>query len=211
MSLGSVLIDTDRQSWLGKRQGMNNFLFHCTSAPVRQRVLSFVRQWLMALLLIPVVAQALPDDRQQPINISSDTADLDTKEGISVYRGDVVVTQGTTQITGDIVTVYTSGREVSQVIAVGEQRLAYYEEQQSEDLGTVKAWGETIRYDVNEGQIELIKEARLTQKGDIFTGEKIDYNLTQQTVNARGASEQGAGGRVQMVLQPRQKGEDSAP
>ena len=211
MSLGSVLIDTDRQSWLGKRQGMNNFLFHCTSALVRQRWLSFIRQWLMALLLIPVVAQALPDDRQQPINISSDTADVDTKEGISVYRGDVVVTQGTTQITGDIVTVYTSGREVSQVIAVGEQRLAYYEEQQSDDLGTVKAWGETIRYDVNEGQIELIKEARLTQKGDIFTGEKIDYNLTQQTVNARGASKQGAGGRVQMVLQPRQKGEDSAP
>ena len=211
MSLGSVLIDTDRQSWLGKRQGMNNFLFHCISAANRQRVLSFVRQWLMALLLIPVVAQALPDDRQQPINISSDTADLDTKEGISVYRGDVVVTQGTTQITGDIVTVYTSGREVSQVIAVGEQRLAYYEEQQSEDLGTVKAWGETIRYDVNEGQIELIKEARLTQKGDIFTGEKIDYNMVQQTVNAWGAKEQGAGGRVQMVLQPRQKRDDSTP
>ena len=211
MSSGSALIDRDRQSRLGKRQDMNNYLLHCTSAPVRQRWLSFVRQWLMALLLIPVVAQALPDDRQQPINISSDTADVDTKEGISIYRGDVVVTQGTTRITGDIVTVYSSDREVSRVIAVGEEQLAYYEEQQPGDQGTIQAWGETIRYDVHGGQVELIKNARLTQKGDIFTGEKINYNLMQQTVNARGASEQGAGGRVQMVLQPRQKQNDSAP
>ena len=211
MSSGSVLIDKDRQSRLGKRQGMNNYLFHCTGAPGRHRLLSFVRQWLIALVLIPVLAQALPGDRQQPINISSDTADVDTKEGISIYRGDVVVTQGTTRITGDIVTVYTNDREVSQVVAVGEGRLAYYEEQQPDDQGTLKAWGESIRYDVHGGQIELIKDARLTQKGDIFTGEKIDYNLTQQTVNARGTREQGAAGRVQMVLQPRQKRDDSAP
>lgn len=190
---------------------MNSYLPHCAGALGRQRLLNFVRQWSLALVLIPAMAQALPADRQQPINISSDMADVDTKEGISIYRGDVVVTQGTTRITGDIVTVYSSDREVSQVVAVGEGRLAYYEEQQPGDQGTLQAWGETIRYDVNGDQVELIRSARLTQKGDIFTGEKIDYNLVQQTVNAWGAREQGAGGRVQMVLQPRQKRDDSTP
>lgn len=185
---------------------MNNFLPHGTSAPAR-----FVRQWLLTLVLFPVMAQALPGDRQQPINISSDMADVNTREGISVYRGDVVVTQGTTRITGDVVTVYSSDREVSRVIAVGEEQLAYYEEQQPGDQGTIQAWGETIRYDVSGDQIELIRNARLTQNGDIFTGEKIDYNMVQQTVNAWGAPEQGAGGRVQMVLQPRQKRDDSTP
>ncbi len=206
MSSGSALTDDDQQHWFGKRQRMIKFLPFSFRAPRQQRM------WhcLLAMLLMPVLAQALPEDRQQPINISSDTADVDTRKGVSIYRGDVVVTQGTTRMTGDVVMVYTSNREISQVVAVGEGRLAYYEEQQPEDQGILRAWAETIRYSVDGDQIELIKNARLSRKGDVFTGEKIDYNLARQTVNARGAPDQGDSGRVQMVLQPRQKRNDSS-
>ena len=168
------------------------------------------KQWLVGLLFVPFMAMALPTDRQQPIQINSDTADIDNKKGVSVYRGDVVMTQGTTRITGDTVTIYTRDREVTKVIAQGSNARAYnarayYEELQPGEQGIVQAWGNTIRYDVDSDQIELIKNAQLSQKGDTFKGEKIDYNLTLQTVNAKGTPNQGDNGRVQMVIQPRQE------
>ncbi|MBO9494592.1 lipopolysaccharide transport periplasmic protein LptA [Thalassotalea sp. G20_0] len=163
------------------------------------------KQWLVGLLFVPFMAMALPADRQQPIQIDSDTADIDNKKGVSVYRGDVVMTQGTTRITGDVITIYTRDRELTRVIAQGNKARAYYEELQPGEQGIVQAWGNTIRYDVDSDQIELIKNAQLSQKGDTFTGEKIDYNLTLQTVNAKGTPNQGDNGRVQMVIQPRQE------
>ncbi|WBA80886.1 lipopolysaccharide transport periplasmic protein LptA [Endozoicomonas sp. GU-1] len=163
------------------------------------------KQWLVGLLFVPFMAMALPADRQQPIQIDSDTADIDNKKGVSVYRGDVVMTQGTTRITGDVITIYTRDRELTRVIARGNKARAYYEELQPGEQGMVQAWGNTIRYDVESDQIELIKNAQLSQKGDTFTGEQIDYNLTLQTVNAKGTPSQGDNGRVQMVIQPRQE------
>ncbi len=163
------------------------------------------RKWLVGLIFFPMMAMALPADRQQPIKINSDSADIDNRKGVSVYRGDVVMTQGTTRITGDIITIYTRDREVTKVIAQGNKARAYYEELQSGEQGTVQAWGNTIRYDVNSDQIELIKNAQLSQKGDTFKGEKIHYNVTLQTVNAKGTPNQGESGRVQMVIQPRQE------
>ena len=163
------------------------------------------RKWLVGLLFVPLMAMALPADRQQPIKINSDAADIDNKTGVSVYRGDVVMTQGTTRITGDTITIYTKGREVTKVIAQGNKARAYYEELQPGEQGTVQAWGNTIRYDVNGDQIELIKNAQLSQKGDTFKGEKIYYNVALQTVNAKGTPNQGENGRVQMVIQPRQE------
>lgn len=48
---------------------------------------------------------ALPSDREQPIRVQADSAELDDKQGVAVYRGDVVVTQGSTKLTGNTVTL----------------------------------------------------------------------------------------------------------
>lgn len=45
--------------------------------------------------LLSGLAHALPSDSSQPINIQADSAELDDKRGIAIYRGDVVITQGT--------------------------------------------------------------------------------------------------------------------
>ena len=166
--------------------------------------MSLIKSLTIGLLLMPILALALPSDRQQPINIHSDSADIDNKTGVSVYRGDVIVTQGTTRITGDVVTVYSQGQEVKKVTAQGKAKRAYYEEQQPNDQGVVQAWGFTIQYDIRNDEIVLTKDAQLSQKGDTFKGEKINYDVTRQTVNAQGAVKQGKSGRVQMVIQPKQ-------
>lgn len=159
---------------------------------------------LGALVLLPGVAQALPSDRQKPIEIESNTADIDNKKGVSIYKGNVVMIQGTTRITGDKVTIYSVQQEVKKIVAEGNKERAYYEEQQPDDQGILQAWGHTIDYQVAGDKIQLIKQAQLTQKGDTFTGERIDYDLTKQTVNAKGSeNKSNPDGRVKMIYQPK--------
>ncbi|WP_252176839.1 lipopolysaccharide transport periplasmic protein LptA [Endozoicomonas sp. 4G] len=165
-----------------------------------------IEHYLMlgAMVLLPAMAQALPSDRQKPIEIESNTADIDNKNGISIYKGDVVMIQGTTRITGDKVTVYSVQQEVKKIVAEGYKKRAYYEEQQPENQGTLQAWGHTIDYQVTDDKIQLIKQAKLTQKGDTFTGERIDYDLTRQTVNAKSSENKSSpDGRVKMIYQPK--------
>lgn len=161
------------------------------------------RSLLGILLLLPTLAFALPSDREQPIKIESNSADIDNKKGVSVYRGDVIMTQGSTRITGDVITVYSENQEVQKIVAEGFKQRAYYEEEQPDAKGTLQAWGHTIDYRVVNEKIQLIKQAQLVQKGDSFKGERIDYDLKQQKVNASGVQNQKGEGRVQMVIQPR--------
>ena len=158
---------------------------------------------LLAMFLMPQLALALASDRNKPIEVESDSADIDNKKGVSVYRGDVVMTQGTTRITGDVITVYSKKSEVTKVIAEGKKNRAYYEEEQDKEQGTLQAWGYTINYDMPNDSIELIKNAELAQKGDTFKGENIHYNLALQTVSAKGKPQEGRQGRVKMVIQPK--------
>ena len=39
-------------------------------------------------------AWALPDDREQPIRVQADSAELDDRQGVAVYHGNVIITQG---------------------------------------------------------------------------------------------------------------------
>ncbi len=166
--------------------------------------MKLIKSISISLLLLPVMALALPTDRNKPIEVSADTADIDNKKGISIYRGNVVMIQGTTRITGDTITIYSRKSKVDRMVAVGREKRAYYEEQQANNQGTLQAWGKTIDYSIAGDTIELIRNAELIQKGDTFEGDKIDYNLTLQTVNATGNSTKGSSkGRVKMVIQPK--------
>lgn len=166
--------------------------------------------FLLTLLLLPVMASALPADRQQPIEIESDSADLDSKKGVSIYRGNVVMTQGTTRIEGTQITIYNdTNRQVTRVLAEGQR--AYYEEQQEGSNGKLKAWGQTINYDAAGNRIELLRQGELTHNGDVFKGEKIEYNFKLQTVNASGQTVSGGKkSRVTMVIQPKERSDKGA-
>src|SRR5690554_1491947 len=72
----------------------------------------FYREIQIKLLLSIVLvlgngqSWALSTDSGQPIEIEADTAELDDQKGITIYRGNVVVTQGTIRMTGEKMTVY---------------------------------------------------------------------------------------------------------
>ncbi len=144
---------------------------------------------------------ALGTDREQPIKIVSDSADIDDKSGIAIYKGNVVMTQGTTQLTGDIVTIKSQNRSVNEVIAVGKP--AHYKELQDGDQGELKSWGNTIHYYVEKEKIVLLESARVLQKEDVVKGKRIDYDMKTQRISAQSDRKGQEGNRVEMLFQPK--------
>ncbi|TBU98911.1 lipopolysaccharide transport periplasmic protein LptA [Stutzerimonas kirkiae] len=161
--------------------------------------------------LLAASAWALPEDRNQPIRVQADTAELDDKQGVAVYRGDVVITQGTLKITGDTVTItQTASGDIDVFTSVGKP--AYYEQKPALDKPIVKAYGLTIQYFSSNERIVLIDQAKVVQEGNTFEGEKIVYDTRRQIVNAGRANDSSITTprpRVDMVIQPRNKEEQA--
>lgn len=150
---------------------------------------------------------ALPSDRDQPIRVQADSAELDDKQGVAVYRGDVVITQGTLKITGDTVTITQNAQgDIDVFTSVGKP--AYYEQKPSADKQIVKAYGLTIQYFAANERIVLIDQAKVVQEGNTFEGEKIVYDTQRQIVNAgraTGTNVSTPRPRIDMVIQPQKK------
>ena len=155
-------------------------------------------------------AWALPSDREQPIRIQADSAELDDKQGVAVYRGDVIITQGTLKITGDTVTItQTASGDIDVFTSVGKP--AYYEQKPAVDKEIVKAYGLTIQYFSSNERIVLIDQAKVIQEGNTFEGEKIVYDTQRQIVNAGRATGTNVivpRPRIDMVIQPKNKPAD---
>ena len=155
-------------------------------------------------------AWALPSDREQPIRIQADSAELDDKQGVAVYRGDVIITQGTLKITGDTVTItQTASGDIDVFTSVGN--LAYYEQKPAADKEIVKADGRTIQYFSSNERIVLIDQAKVIQEGNTFEGEKIVYDTQRQIVNAgraTGSNVSTPRPRIDMIIQPKNKPAD---
>jgi lipopolysaccharide export system protein LptA len=156
---------------------------------------------LLSLLLLPQQGQALESDQQQPIRISADKALRDEKQGFTVYRGNVRMTQGTLRIDADAITIYHRTEEADRIVAEG--RPARLQQQPEPDQGLVHASARIIEYYKLEERVILKDEAFIEQDGSTVTGETIDYLIRQQRVRAD-AGESKSGNRVEVVIPAQQ-------
>lgn len=162
-------------------------------------------------------AAALSSDKDQPIEIEADSAELDDKQGVTVYRGGVVVTQGSMRITGDIMTVhYTENQELDHVIVEG--RPAHYRQLPDHSKIHDEAWAKRMEYYAKQGLVVLIDDAKVKQENvPSMTAERIEYDTINSRVRARSAPaasgrEAGEaaprpGERVRIIITPRKKTE----
>jgi len=149
--------------------------------------------------------RALPDDRDQPIYISSDRAERDERKGTTVYTGDVEIDQGSLHISAASVTIRESGDSVNEILATGDP--AKMRQKPAEDREPVYARARSIQYDVTGEVLTLIDDASVTQEGTTVTGDRIVYYITEERVKASGGGN-AAGGkeRVKVVIPPRRNG-----
>jgi lipopolysaccharide export system protein LptA len=160
--------------------------------------------WLLCLCL-PLPAWALSSDREQPMHIESDQAELDEQKGISIYIGNVRVTQGTLVLTGDHMTVYQNGANLERVIMLGKP--ATYRQRPDDKDEDMRAEALRMEYFADPERVILLDEAVAWQGENSFRSDRIVYKVAQDRVEA-GAPD--GGQRVHIILQPQPKTDGQA-
>lgn len=160
------------------------------------------------LLLAPGGASALDDDREQPLHINARHVELDQRTGLAVYRGAVVVTQGSLEIRAERLEVHTRAGQSERLRAWGTPARARMRPQgEAQDVHLSAA---QIDYRVGTRVAELIGEAVVEQGPNRFAAPRARFDLANQSVTAGGtAPAEGAGapgaetaGRVSAVYRP---------
>jgi lipopolysaccharide export system protein LptA len=68
------------------------------------------------------------------------------------------------------------------------------------DKPEIQGTSQRVEYDVASAKVTMSGGARLTQGRDTFTGDRVEYDLKNDIVRARGAD---ANSRIQFIIQPR--------
>lgn len=153
----------------------------------------------LILTLCCLSASALPSDRNQAITIESNSAERDEKTGLTQYRGNVIINQGSLVIEADQVTIYYKDNKVSRIVCLGEP--ASYQQQTQENSGLVVAKAQTIEYRLANDEINLQTNAVLSRNGTLIKGDSINYDLKNETWKAKG-NRRGEQKRIQLVIPP---------
>lgn len=145
-------------------------------------------------------AFALDTEKDAPITIEADSAELDETKGISVYHGNVIVTQGGSVLSADKITIIRDENELGTIEANGSP--AHFSQSGKEDFPETHAYGHTITFIRKDNLLKLEKEALLKQKDNLFRGDVIEYDTVKRIVKASGNEEKNT--RVQIIVTPNQ-------
>ena len=165
-----------------------------------------VRALIAALLCLPLVALALPGDRDQPIHITADKALRDEVRGVTVYTGNVHLVQGSMELDADRLTIYHHEDVADEIIAEGKP--ARMRQQPEIDKGIVHAHALVITYYKYKELVHLQTEARIEQDGSVVDGDAINYFIEKQLITAE-SDQSNEDARVEVIIPPSvQKGSD---
>lgn len=160
---------------------------------------------LLPLLLFPLTSHALSTDKDKPMTIEADSVEIDDKKGLTVYRGNVDVQQGTMHVKGDTLVIEKIKGEVKVVTVVGKP--ATYRQRPDNKPEDVKARARKLQVYPKRDLVRLERNAKVTQEGNVYTGNIIEYNNKKDIIKMKGnigATDTGkkTKGRVRMTLQP---------
>lgn len=144
-----------------------------------------------------------PDD-QLPIEVTADSLDVKGQTGISIYLGNVIISRGTTQLTGDKVTIYHPNKTFQKAEITG--KLATFKRFLPEEQNWVNGHAEKILYDGEQRTVLLVGQAYVNQEGkNDISAPKIFYNLNTERLTA-GSSQQEKK-RIKMTFTPENESE----
>lgn len=156
----------------------------------------------LVLALAAGSVAALSSDSDQPIEIEADAMMLDDPQGITIYTGNVIVTQGSMRMTGDKFTVrYTQERDLKDATMEGEP--ATFRQRPDNSEVDVEGESKIIEYHAPEEMLYLITQAKVTHGERLFSGDRIAYDTARSIVQAEKAPT--GDQRVRVVIPPRQR------
>jgi lipopolysaccharide export system protein LptA len=152
-----------------------------------------------ALVLLTGNAWALSTDKDQPVSIEADSVDIDEAKEIAIYRGNVILIQGSINLNAEKVVVYNFQSDNSHIVATGEQVKFSQRPDNSEEL--IKGRANKAEYGINSTKLELTGKAVLVKGKNTFKNDKIIYDRVKALVKA-GTSAKGKE-RVKITIGPK--------
>lgn len=155
-----------------------------------------------AILLASGVAVAAQADFQAPIDIEAEYVEIDSQDGLSIYRGNVKLTRGSLEITADQVRIQqlNSAGHVKATI-IGQP--ARYTQQPDDSATPLVAAAQEIVYQSSDDVIEMRGKANLTRDADVVTSDLIRYDMRRDLIIAgNDERDPSSNERVRITIQP---------
>jgi lipopolysaccharide export system protein LptA len=156
--------------------------------------------WLLSLLLVlPTPGLSKTGDNQQPIYVEADSLEVRDNDNISIYTGNVKLTQGSLEIQADLLTLYSDDNNTLTLMKMSGLPATFRQLNDS----NLEITGEALKmeYSESESTLLLINNAKLTQGVDIIESNKINVNTNSNDIEAGGVEPDN---RVHMLIQPKQ-------
>lgn len=150
-----------------------------------------------SVLLAPLYTQAATGDRQKPVNLRADRIEIDQKKAISLYRGNVLLTQGTLRMTAARAETRNRGNKVETVSAEGKPVTFRFRPEGGSEYFQGQA--SRVHYRVAEQIVDFGGNVHLQRGRDAFRAAQARYDITSRQVTAEGKNEQ----RAYVALLPR--------
>ncbi len=159
-------------------------------------------------LIITPNAYALSTDKDKPIELEADSADINDNKGISIYQGRVILIQGTTKLQAEKLTIFhNKNHKVVKIEAIGSP--VRYKQTPDGGKQDVKAQAGKIIYFSSKELIHLYNKAILWQGNNSFSGDKIIYHTKKDIVKASSKKttdgKVSPTGRVKVTISPEKK------
>jgi len=161
-------------------------------------------------LILCAPAFAEKADRTKPTNVEADRMSSDDARRMSIFEGNVVLTNGTMMVRADRIVVRQDADGFQFATAYGKP-VQFRQKGDAKD-GKEGVWteGEALRIEVDarNERVELFERARVTRGEDVVNGEYIfvDQRTEFYSVSAaKGTAPSAPGGRVKAVIQPKTK------
>ena len=151
--------------------------------------------FLLWLVAGPVLA--LSGDEKQPIEVEADLLEVRDDDNISVYRGNVTLSQGSIRISSDQLTIYFNENDELELMEMtgSPARFRQLDDENLEMIGLA----EQINYRETESVIILLGNASFTHDGDRIESDRIEINTENDNLSA-GSDDPSK--RVKMLIQP---------
>lgn len=165
--------------------------------------------WVLSALLVCTPALAERADRGKPVNIDADKVNVDDTNKVSVFEGNVVLTQGTIVIRGNKMILRQDENGFNSGTVYGN--LATFRQKMDGVDEYIEGEAERIEYDGKTEKLELFTKAHIKRGQDELRGNYISYNAATELYQALSGEQPANGDRVHAVIQPKEKAAKTVP
>jgi lipopolysaccharide export system protein LptA len=173
-----------------------------------------VRHFFISCLFIFFATSALAEkaDKDKPIEIEADTVTVNDAKKVSVYTGNVIVTQGTLLIKADKLVVREDESGFQHSSSYGTPTTFKQKREGKDEY--MEGAAQRIEYDGRMDKVQLYTKAWVKKGEDIVHGDYIMYDANAEYSEVIGGGPKSAtpatpSGRVKAIIQPKNKPVDN--